>query len=271
MDQFLNVSSRILGILAIVSLAYPLWQCWRRQRCTSLRHALLWFAAAWAGWVLALVAPWLDLPAAPMRYLALCLASCFLVAVLGARQPGMAAWNFVVAGLLAILLLPLAEQPWRSPNWHVDGPRSLFLAGILAVGILNYLPTRWILTAAAGGAWAGMELWSLAQAPPSATHLVLPILFAALLWSAIDRPQAQPAGELDTHWLAFRDSYGLVWGLRVQEQFNNAAEHAGHSARLKWKGLGWPGEAPPPDENLRRELLATLQAVLKRFNAPDRG
>jgi len=35
---------------------------------------------------------------------------CAGVAVLGARRPGMTAWNFVVAGLLAVLLLPVARD-----------------------------------------------------------------------------------------------------------------------------------------------------------------
>jgi hypothetical protein len=263
MDQFLSVSSRLFGIAAILSLAYPLIRCWRRQRRASLRHAVLWFAAAWLGWFTAFLIPSFELPPAPWRYLALCLTACALVAVLGARQPGMGAWNFVVAGLLAILSLPLVEQPWSSPQCHLDEPRTLFLAGILAVGILNYLPTRWVLVSAAGGLWAGTELWRLVQAPEAGPSIVMAILFAALVWSACDR-KPEAAGEFDALWLAFRDSYGLVWGLRVEEQFNHAAQHAGLPVRLKWNGVVTVANAAI-DEHVRQEALRTLEAVLKRF------
>jgi hypothetical protein len=40
-----------------------------------------------------------------LRYLALCLTGCVGVAVLGARRPGVGAWDFVLLGLLAVLLL----------------------------------------------------------------------------------------------------------------------------------------------------------------------
>jgi hypothetical protein len=269
MDQFLSVSSRLFGIAAILSLAYPLIRCWRRQRRASLRHAVLWFAAAWLGWFMAFLIPSFELPPAPWRYLALCLTAGALVAVLGARQPGMGAWNFVVAGLLAILSLPLVEQPWSSPQWRLDEPRTLFLAGILAVGIVNYLPTRWVLVAAAGGLWAGTELWHLVQAPEAGPSIVMAILFAALVWSACDR-KPEAAGEFDALWLAFRDSYGLVWGLRVEEQFNHAAQHARLPVRLKWNGMVTLTDAAI-DEHVRQEALRTLEAVLKRFVTSSAG
>ena len=77
-----------------------------------------------------------------MRYLALCLTASAGVAVLGARRPGVGPWNFVLLGLLAVMLLPLAEGYLAHGAWHLEGPRTLFLAATLAVIVLNYLPTR---------------------------------------------------------------------------------------------------------------------------------
>src|SRR5262249_37084962 len=153
----------------------------------SLRHAVLWFAVAWFGWLVAFLASALAVSAPPVRYLALCLSACALVAVLGARQPGMAAWNFVVGGLLAIFLLPLMEQPWNSPTGQLDDSRTLFLASILALGIVNYVPTRWMLAALAAVAWTGTELWRLSQQSQAGPSAVMAVLFAALVWLAFTR------------------------------------------------------------------------------------
>ena len=219
---------------------------------------------------MAYLAPALEVSAVPPRYLALCLSACALVAVLGARQPGMAAWNFVVAGLLAILLMPLVEQPWNSPRWQLDIPRALFLGSILIVGIINYLPTRWMLPALAAGAWSVTDLWRLSQQSQAGPSAVMATLFAALIWLALTRKPPNVIDELRALWLAFRDSYGLVWSLRVQEQFNNAAQHAGLPVRLKWNGVVAPTDAGI-DEHVRQEALRTLQAVLKRFVGEGKG
>src|SRR2546423_30545 len=80
-------------------------------------------------------------PLDPTRYLALCLTGCAGVAVLGARRPHVGAWNFVVLGLLAVMLLPLLETVIAGAP-SLDVLRVLFLSATLGVGMLNYLPTR---------------------------------------------------------------------------------------------------------------------------------
>ena len=71
--------------------------------------------------------------------------------------------------------------------------------------------------------------------------------------------------ELDRIWLRFRDRYGLLWGQRVREQFNNAAGNAGWPAVLRWRGLRLAkGEVTP-------EMTRTLKALLKRFEAEHEG
>src|SRR5262245_12244832 len=107
--------------------AYPLWRAWRANRRTSLFQAVHWMIAAWLAWGGLLILEALE-GAAPdhptARYLALGLTGCAGVAVLGARRPGVGAWNFVLAGLLTVILLPLAEQfllPGPAP-----GPLHIF-------------------------------------------------------------------------------------------------------------------------------------------------
>ncbi len=93
--------------LLLLTGFYPLWRAWRANRRTTLRHAIGWSAAAWTAWVGAAgLGPDTELA----RYLALALTGCAGVAVLGARRPIVAAWNFVVASLLVVLLWPVVER-----------------------------------------------------------------------------------------------------------------------------------------------------------------
>jgi hypothetical protein len=264
----------LVAWLILLTGAYPLWHAWRANRQTPLAQALAWAVAAWAAWATALAAEWLrpaDDPVA-LRYLALSLTACPLIGVLGARRPGVGAWNFVLLGLLAVLLLPLAEGLGRL---HLSGPRVVFLAGTLAVGVLNYLPTRLGPAALLLALGCALELASVlpADTVPDALRPLLPaggLLLALGPWAAYASLRGRPAAaELDRLWLGFRDRFGLVWGQRVREQFNRSAAHAGWPVTLRWGGLRLKrGTAlPPPD--MQDEILATLRALLKRFGPEE--
>src|SRR5438270_9010588 len=132
---------QLLYSVLFLSGLYPLYRAWQANRRTSLAHAVFWASAAWTGWGVALVfgRPQ-KLGLGPWRYLALCLTGAAGVAVLGARRPQVAAWNFVLVSLLAVMLLPLGENLFLGTP-SLDGPRLVFLGATLAVGILNYVPT----------------------------------------------------------------------------------------------------------------------------------
>jgi len=135
----------MIASLLMLAGAFPLLVAWQANRAMTLRPSLAWAGAAWMVWVLAA-----GLESAFLRYLALALTCCAGVAVLGARRPIVGPWNLVVAGLLAVLLLP-AAQGWGTPR--LETAHLVFLSLTLAVPVLNYLPTRFgsgILLAAAG-------------------------------------------------------------------------------------------------------------------------
>src|SRR4051812_20358790 len=127
----------VLGGLVYCTGSYPLWLAWRTNRRTSLRYAVYWALAAWLAWGVMIFSDELGLSNATsaIRYLALCLTGCVGVAVLGARWPGVEAWNLVVAGLLAVLLLPLAEGFLTGTVVPTGGVRLFFLGVTVAVGI----------------------------------------------------------------------------------------------------------------------------------------
>jgi hypothetical protein len=254
-----------------LSGAYPVLLCYRANRQTTLSHALGWASAAWLSWLLADLAAAFPLRATDptLHYLALCLTGCAGVAVLGARRPGVAAWNFVLVGLLAVLLLQIAEGIDRLRESPM---RELFVAGTFAVGILNYLPTRLSLGAFSLAGGCALELFRLLwpDAGGAATLLWGGFLVALSPWLALGglRLTNRGADEFDRTWLDFRDRFGFVWGQRMREQFNQSASHAGWRAYLRWHGVR--SNNGPLDVKTQAAMLATLHALLKRFGPEPR-
>ena len=72
-------------------------------------------------------------------------------------------------------------------------------------------------------------------------------------------------------WFWFRDHWGVVWALRVQERFNREAELVQWPVRLTWFGL-YPadplgtGAAPPCPP----EAEAVFRGLIRRFAQPWR-
>lgn len=250
-------------VLLWLSDLLPLLWAWRANRHTTLGAALAWTTAAWLAWV---TRAWTETagherPAGTLgQYLALCLTCCAGVAVLGARRPGVGAWNFVVVGLLAVLLLPVAEGQ-GVPRLHTV--HLLFLALTLSVILLNYLPTRLGLAAVLFGAGCALETAQLAGAAVSdwlahagrIAQAVAPWSALLLVWPSY------PANPIDCTWLEFRDRFGLFWSLQIREQVNRAAANAGWALELGWNGHKTAGKKTPDPE----EALALLKSALKRF------
>ncbi len=201
-----------------------------------------------------------------MRYLALCLTGCAGVAVLGARKPGAVAWNAVVLGLLAVLLLPLAQRLFSNVDLPLDPIRLGFLGIAVVVGLLNYVPTRHGLGALALLAACLIELRQI-DSDPSETERAWALgLAAAAPWLA-SIPlwlRLRGAPDEDRAWRDFRDRFGVVWAARLREQFNRSAEHSGLSLQLGWGGLHRLDGLPPMavDRAASQELL---NALMTRF------
>ncbi|HZV07311.1 MAG TPA: hypothetical protein VE999_19670 [Gemmataceae bacterium] len=268
MDRSDNVMERmnISTALLLLTGTFPLVKALRANWTTTLRQPLLWALLAWVAWI---GVAWSRVFRPEMEetleaYGALCLTGCAGIAVLGARRPGAAAWNFVVVGLLAVLLLPILNG---LGELRLETAQELFLAVMLVVPVLNYLPTRLapsILLAAAGCAWEMIRLMGWAMSMPTVGLLFL----AAAPWTAWATlaNRGQIGTEFDRLWLAYRDRFGFFWGQRMREQFNRAAYHAGLPVELHWRGLHPIPDCPAPDS---AALLTLLRAVLKRFGPEE--
>lgn len=233
----------------------------RANRQTPLKFAIGWAILAWAAWGLALSS---DGVAA--TYAALTLSGCAGVAVLGARNPGAPAWNFVVLGLLAILLLPAAEGAVTGAIVQLDTIRIVFLTALLGTVTLNYLPTRLGAAAIAFAVGVVAAIGRITNMTPfdpdtSRTISAVAILGVPWLgWIAL-RFAARSESPVNQLWLGFRDRFGAIWSLRVQEQFNRSAINAGATGRLSWRSA--QGDDPT--------ALGRLQALVSKFGVGGDG
>jgi hypothetical protein len=248
----------------ILAGAMPIGRALWVNRRTSLSHALVWTLITWLSWGFAFISDWFTAD----RYCALCLTGCAGVAVLGARRPHVFAWNFVVAGLFAVMVLPIIETHVIGTR-SLDGLRVFFLAATIAVGIVNYLPTRLAPAAFLLAIVCAGEITSLVG--PSWLLEPYPVIFDVLVtavpwiaWISVRRHDAAYSA-FDRLWLSFRDRWGLVWSQRVREQFNNAAEHSGWPIKLMWHGLVQEKETPALEPAEEAKMMETLRATLQRF------
>ena len=270
------------GVLGLVlsSTAWPWYQAWRSTRGTGLRPALIWLALALVLSLLAQLAamgeplatgrPW----GGRLTYLAVLATLAALVSVLNARNPGAAVWAGLMVLLVVVLLIPWLEAPWRLRRarglapLQLDAPWTLFYGLLVLVGVTNYLPTRF----GAAAAWLalGFVLEYLGL-----TRGDWPVERRALLWSSVSwtlaaglwtaRFRAERAAaartRLERLWFWFRDLWGVVWALRIQERFNRTAELKAWPVRLDWFGL----------EPVDRSSNASMPAACPEVEAAFRG
>ena len=255
--------------LFYLSSIYPLARAWRANRASTIVHALNWSAAAWLAWFGASLTATAE-SAAILRYLALCLTGCAGIAVLGARRPIVGAWNCVLLALLGVLLLPLGENAVLGTP-ILDPLRLLFAIGTVAVGVLNYLPTRLSVPAILVGAACVAELLGLTVNLEDGTLALLTHLVNWLLplacWLALlmARRPGTAVAPFDREWLRFRDRFGLMWSQRIREQFNRAAAHASWPVQLLWRGLRKTERDAPIPAAEQEMIMETLREMLKRF------
>jgi hypothetical protein len=244
---------------------------WLGNRQTSLSHSLVWALVAWVAWIVSLMLEPIGSVPGPYVYLALALSGCASVAVLGARRPGVTMWNAVVLALLLMEMLPIAEALTKQQDLKVDVLRLTTLAGACFIGMVNYLPTRFLVGAALICAGCACEWFRFLDAGEG-SHEELDVVGRAalaagpgltLLSNRMLRRRAR--NEFDSTWLTFRDRFGVVWGQRLREQFNQSARHANWPVVLTWPGVRvQPGKAPP-DGAQSKSMLNALNALMKRF------
>jgi hypothetical protein len=266
---------------AAIALAVLL-ACRARAGQTTLRSAWWWSLGALVAWWIAEVvasavaAGSFQTAIALLRVGAIAVSLCPLVAVLGAKRPQERAWNLVVVSLYGIVALPVAEALFLHPARRVEmgDARGWFLWILILLGPINYVPTRYalasLLLAAAQATALGPYLAPLRRAivpAPELTGLWLVAAASVVAWLT-SRRRAVPRNRYDRLWLDFRDAFGLLWALRVQERVNAAASQYGWNLELAWSGFltREPAAAPAAVDPLIEPALKTmLRSLLRRF------
>ena len=275
-----------IGFAATTALA-PLLQAWREARGTELRPAILWAALAS---LLAAASQFAalgeSLPARPvsghLTYLCAVTSLAALISVLNARTPGGGAWAVLMTLLVLVFLVPWLESAGlggrrAADRLRLDFPWNIFYVLLAVAGVTNYAPTRYGPAAACLAFGFAVELAALSGASFPSVRTgdlwsVHPWALGLSIWVAEARSRSPRAGgsKLDRLWLWFRDHWGVVWALRVQERFNQAAERSGWPFRLGWYGVvPLPGAGPVP-EPPHAAAETTLVTLLRRFAAPAR-
>ena len=246
-------------ILLIASGIVPLARAIWANRRTTLLHALAWGVVAWAAWL------WLAITGTSTAgYFASSLTACAGVAVLGARRPGVGAWNMVVAGLLATLLIPLGQEFLTGNSWLSGQLWYLFRAAVLIVTIMNYAASRAMLGAFALSVACVFE--SIAKGDYAYYFNFAVFLAGMSLWLAWVPPfwRDRSSNQCDRIWHGFQDRFGAIWALRMKEQFNLAAKNGDIPIVLTLDGL----IGISPDEDDRVAAHEILVALMKRFGLP---
>jgi len=252
---------RVWAAVILTTAAWPLAVAWRSNAHTTLRPTLTWALVAWAAW-------WNHaVHEGPLTaYAALTLTGAAFVAVLGARRPGVVAWNFVVAGFLVVAWLGWAEGLLTGGGLKLGPVRLGLIAAVWLTGTGNYLLTPSCLGGLALLAAGGLAFEHLRIGHPAGSVTLACSLAGVAPWLAwlglTWRPV--PATAPDQEWQQFRDRFGAIWALRLAEQFNRAAANAGWPVRLGWFGFQPPG-AIQFDEGA--DALAALQRRF-RVGAP---
>lgn len=201
---------------------------------------------------------------------------CPLVALLGARRPQHSAWQFVVATLYAILLVPAVQGGRVGGEIIIDAPWSWFLLALIAVGCINALFTRY--WPAAGALATGQLLLLAPYLFPITTPTWFPqqirllaalgllISTVLLLWwratAVLKSPAWRSVEPLDRLWLDFRDAFGALWALRVLQRVNAAASQYGWPIELTWDGF-YDRVANRPATGIPAEVRAGVEHVMR--------
>lgn len=274
------MASSILLLFFLTGI-YPIGCALRANRGTTLLHAIFWALAAWIVWMAVIcVGAWQKEPEVNwLRFLALGLTGCASIAVLGARRPGVGAWNFVILGLLVVMIFLWFEGRLAEDDLILHRVRTVVLASTVAIGVLNYLPTRLAPAAVLLAIGCALEMSAISKSELltgriEASQLMARLMLAVVPWVAYVRMRRQPIPrsrfEFDQVWLRFRDRYGMFWAQRLREQFNQSAHNANWPVVLRWQGLRVSPGAPPPSPGVRRAMKVNLRALMKRFEAPER-
>lgn len=272
------------GVLAVLLQVVGLYGV-KKLQGTTLVAPCLWMAiAASALFLLAIVEMQgrEGLGLSVTRFAVAALTLCPVIAVLGAKRPQDRGWQWVVATLWLVLIWPALQTLAKpaGPTFEIFLPWKLFIVALIAMGPLNYLPTRhWLAAILVAGGQVLLFSKFLGIVQPHAWLVAAAscFVFAAGLVTIWHRAQnnSEVLPEQTKRWLWFRDAYGAFWGLRIMQRVNETAALRNWPVQLTWTGfervnaVAGLSEAGEPRSETAATVVAeidqALDTLLRRF------
>jgi hypothetical protein len=118
---------------------------------------------------------------------------------------------------------------------------------LLLIGVGNYLPTKYALCGALicaaqclllRGYLPATEIALDSAAGATRVWLALTLTALASLLGLVGWPRSRSGkSPWDCLWIDFRNAYGIVWSLRIEERLNASLIATGSQTRLGWNGF----------------------------------
>ncbi|MEO1991595.1 MAG: hypothetical protein ABGW78_06655 [Pirellulales bacterium] len=228
---------------------------------------------------------------ASMRLVVVSLSVCPAMSLLGAKRPQHGVWQFIVASLACILVLPVGRStvvlPGSMPSVHVLA--AVFMVVLIFVGWMNFIATRRGLAATLiacaqliymapflpgfktirpnGGVEFSVLECSAVIAAASGTLLAVCQACCKRKYVIQQRTRDSMLSRvIDPPFLAFRETFGAAWALRVAERFNQIAASREWPCKLSFRGLDDPDD--DEDERWHRDAERAFLALMHRFVSP---
>jgi len=210
-------------------------------------------------------------------YLCSVLMLCPPIAVLGARKPGLQAWNwFVLVPLVLVFGFPamaLRGSSSLTAPLQIELPAAIGFGLVLVMGAGNYVGTRF--TPAAG--LLVLALLLIVGSLTSSVSEFFPSTVTSRIWgtlclsvafitAACRAKRTLPTTNSTTLrmnqiWIDFRDNFGIVWSRRIMDRINRIAEEEHWPVRLDLHGfLALAGTA---EAEVSLQVNARVEQVLR--------
>lgn len=220
------------------------------------------------------------------------LSLCPAMTVLGARRPGTRVWNgFIILPMILVIgwpVMTLWTQGSELRGLHLETPQVAAFCLVLVMGLGNYCGTRHTLPAILFGcSVAALVVCSSSLSPAWLSNRVATRFYSTALMVvavALIRFSGRSVTKtgFDQVWSDFFDTFGIVWGRRIQDRVNFMLEKERLPVRLLLEGFAWEKDSirhdggnvksdlPLPDEAvvaIRVEQI--LRWLLRRFVDPE--
>lgn len=277
----------VIVVVGLVLAWLALHRARRAVRATTLHSAWLWAVSTLALWTVSWASDHglrviSSSVADHLWYASAVLALCPLIAVLGSRRPGTRVWTwFIQFPLLFVLgwpVLSLWLQGSEVRGLQLETPQLAAYLLVLIMGAGNYCGTRFTLPILCYAAACATLVVSCSVSCPVwmadrgwtrlwATGL---LVLAIGLANRSGSPVSRATSRFDRLWFDFFDTFGVVWGRRIQDRVNFIARKEQWPARLELHGVVWAdmsaGSADRPATEARIEQA--FRWLLRRFVDP---